>query len=461
MLDLNHDITHLRGAEYNPRRIDEPALATLRESIRSLGLVKPLIARGDLLVAGHQRTKALRSMGVTTAPVYLLPRHTTTYDEIRFNQLHNGTDLDSGDENCHLTFPSPPAIGYTSVQPADIHGNMRAKLATVRKEIADLITKYGPWGGCVATESGKVIHAAQYALAAKLTRTPLTVYVVPDAREAEYRAFLSKQYGVFSYDHLERHTYVQSFAQMMRLRDGPSGKAQKSTLYEQFVIPWLSGNRAERAIDFGSGQGDYARHLRARGFNIHDVELFRRKGGAKVADLAAINRMIDGMVYRMKTHGPFDSVVCDSVLNSVDSLEAEASVMAVLNFLCRLGGKVFFSGRRLERLEHQDRHTMSTGTQRYVEFPDEHGFTALYREGNWFYQKFHSKEDVVRLAERFGLKIIRHARNLQTTSWQVEAEKVRELDRDAVRRAIEFEFNLPVGRDTRINRHADVLALLE
>ncbi|EKU4728648.1 MULTISPECIES: ParB N-terminal domain-containing protein [Citrobacter] len=92
MLDLNADITPLYGAKYNPRHIDDKELELLADSIKFLGLVKPLIARGDLLVAGHQRTKVLQRLGINTAAVYKLPRETTVYDEIRFNQLHNGTD---------------------------------------------------------------------------------------------------------------------------------------------------------------------------------------------------------------------------------------------------------------------------------------------------------------------------------------------------------------------------------
>lgn len=52
-LDLTANITGLCGAEYNPRRINEDDLKLLAGSITEL--VKPLIVRGDLLVASHQR----------------------------------------------------------------------------------------------------------------------------------------------------------------------------------------------------------------------------------------------------------------------------------------------------------------------------------------------------------------------------------------------------------------------
>lgn len=38
MLHLNYDITHLRGAEYNPRFIGEDDLARLRKASGSWGL---------------------------------------------------------------------------------------------------------------------------------------------------------------------------------------------------------------------------------------------------------------------------------------------------------------------------------------------------------------------------------------------------------------------------------------
>ena len=134
MLHLNYDITHLRGAEYNPRFIGEDDLARLAESVRELGLVKPLIVRGDLLVAGHQRTKALRKLGITRAAVYVLPCETTVYDEVRFNQLHNGTDFDSGDERCRVS-GLEDKHGFVQVSASQISGNMRAKMAYVLSNI--------------------------------------------------------------------------------------------------------------------------------------------------------------------------------------------------------------------------------------------------------------------------------------------------------------------------------------
>lgn len=64
-LHLSYPIADLKGADYNPRRIDQASLERLQHSLRVIGCAKPIIARGRTIVAGHQRTKALRAMGHT------------------------------------------------------------------------------------------------------------------------------------------------------------------------------------------------------------------------------------------------------------------------------------------------------------------------------------------------------------------------------------------------------------
>lgn len=456
MLTLNFDISSLKGAEYNPRRIEGDDLNKLAESIRELGLVKPLIVRGNLLVAGHQRTKALRHLGISKAAVFELSKDTTVYDEIRFNQLHNGTDMDSGDENCVISGLEEQS-GFVQVTADRIMGNFRSRLAYVRREISDMILKYGSWGGCVATESGEVIHCAQYALACKHLAVPLTVYVIPDSMREKYRLYLDRNYGVFDYGHLEKKTFVQTYAQMMRLRT--SGvKSLKSRLYENLAIPWLlkqPDGKQRRGIDFGSGQGDYARLLRKQGYNLLDVELFRRRGAGNVIDASAVQRMITAMCDSVKQDGPFDYVICDSVLNSVDSLQAEHSVLTFIAALCKPGGALFFSGRRLKFIQDMMRCMQAATRAGQIYFFDENNFSAKYRKGNWFYQKFHSDDEIKTIGEKYGLRIDSHIRS--DSSFQVYATPLRKQPIEELTKAISFEFELLFPDGKPIGRSADVI----
>ena len=237
MLELDYPIKDLVGADYNPRQIDEESLKTLRASIKTLGIVKPIIVSGNLIVAGHQRTKALLAAGIDKAPVYLLPENINQTDEIRFNQLHNGTDFDSGDERAWVG--KSENLGFEMVPPIKLRGNMRAKMANVRNEICKLIIKYGNWGACVATQAGKVIHAGQYVLACRAMGIPARVYRIPNDKAKIAAEFLNKKYGKFSYEHLEKTTFIQTFAQKFRLRNDEEVEKpfNASPTYEKSLIP--------------------------------------------------------------------------------------------------------------------------------------------------------------------------------------------------------------------------------
>jgi ParB family transcriptional regulator, chromosome partitioning protein len=106
-----YPLAGLKGAEYNPRRIDAESLEALRHSLATLGIAKPIIVSDGLIVAGHQRTRALQTLGYEFAPAILL-ENVGISDEIRFNQLHNGTDFDSGDENAHVPAATGSAVAF-------------------------------------------------------------------------------------------------------------------------------------------------------------------------------------------------------------------------------------------------------------------------------------------------------------------------------------------------------------
>ena len=353
----------------------------------------------NLIVAGHQRTKALLAAGIDKAPVYLLLPDINQTDEIRFNQLHNGTDFDSGDERAWVG--KSDKLGYEMVNPLKLRGNMRARMANVRNEICKLIIKYGNWGACVANQEGKVIHAGQYVLACKAMGIPARVYRISNDKTKIAAEFLNKKYGKFSYEHLTKTTFIQTFAQKFRLRHDEEEEKpfNASPTYEKSLMP--NYKQGERILDFGCGQADYVRKLSKIGYDIHGVELFYRS--SNFIDATTVYKMIDNLCEQLETKGLFDIVICDYVLNSVDSMTAENDVLTFVNAMCRLGGKIYFSGRAREKIDLQDRTTYAgeAKSHRYIEFLDDNGFSALFRKGHWFYQKFHRQHEAIALGKRF------------------------------------------------------------
>ncbi|MCP4444900.1 MAG: methyltransferase domain-containing protein [Myxococcales bacterium] len=447
-LDLKADITRLKGAEYNPRNIVGEDLEALRESVRTLGVVKPIIAHGETIVAGHQRTKALTAEGVTTAPVYFIEQDLTVYDEVLFNQLHNGTDSDEGNPDAVLD--GELSVGWNQIPADSVRGNFRSEGAALRAQMSRLILKYGPWGGVVALDTGEVIHCGHYAIACASTGEDVLAYVVPAAKRKEYMERLGRVYGVYSYDHVERKDYLQSLAQLPRLRVKTAG-AKKSALYEKMVRPWLKENPTAKVLDFGCGHGDYVKMLSKLGFDIRGFDPFHRKG--KALNLSKINRMVDGI----KEAGcQFDAVVCDSVINSVNCVESRDALFTTIAAFCKPGGTVFTAGRSKKYKEGTRRFTaskMRTQTVNLLTFFDENGFSGTYRKGAWFFQLYNDRPEIEVLADYAGMDIEEGSFCDTRGDWQASL-KVREQrpSEDQVLKAIEWEFNLPISGDARLGR---------
>ena len=159
----------------------------------------------------------------------------------------------------------------------------------------------------------------------------------------------------------------------------------------------------------------------------------------------------------MEEKGKFDIVVCDSVLNSVDSVDAEKSVMACLNLFAK--NTVFISGRPREQAEKKlDYSTHKNALKNDVYYLDDNGFTATYREGKWFFQKFHTKEQVERLAIDNGFEIEEIVFDANT--FKCRLKKVRELSIQEYIDAVNFEFNLPLPNGKSYNRQDDIKKVL-
>jgi len=66
-------IKKLNYAKYNPRQITEGELENLRNSIETFGLVEPIVINKDnTIIGGHQRVKALKSLGYKEAPCIIV-----------------------------------------------------------------------------------------------------------------------------------------------------------------------------------------------------------------------------------------------------------------------------------------------------------------------------------------------------------------------------------------------------
>lgn len=433
MLPKIININDIKPADYNPRRIKPAQFEKLQESIEQLGCVIPVLVntKNKVIIAGHQRVKAMKALGIKQVPVYFV-ENVSKYDEARFNQFHNGIDIgQEGDGK------APIVEGFAEANNTEFV--LKTSTASRVKSICRLLNRYGNVLSCVVND-GKIVYGANYVKACQVLKLTVNTYGLTGKKIAN--TLLHEDYGEFCYDNFERQTFVQGLAQMNRLR---GKKKFKSRLYEKLVIPYLKKNDVSNFLDFGAGQAAYAQLLHGS-----YLEFYQHHGDKLLVDNG--NKMIDTLIKDLQANGRYQFVVCDSVINSTDSMKAEMAVLKCLNIFSQ--GDVFISGRDWVRTQKQMNYKRDVARKNFDTFIDEDGFTASFRKGHWYYQHFHTKKTFEDEIKKAGFKTVKYIDS--GGSFQVHLKKVRELSLEEAKEAIDFEFNLPLPNGKTYNRNGDV-----
>lgn len=462
----------LTPASYNPRKLSDAAQEELKKSLTDLGIIKAIVVRSDnrTILAGHQRTKTMALLGINECPAFLIPK-VSVYDEVRFNQLHNYTEVEVTEDAPEIYISVPEGYtGFITVNHKAITmlnpGGEGGKV----KYLAKLLSKYGQFANVVCDYMGKVIVSALYAKAIKLLRKDLVVYVLPKGKEEQCLYYFSKKYGEFNYDHIKRNTYIQHKAQpdrpVLYHEDGKFG----SVLYDKVVIPTLK--KPMRILDFGAGLKEYHKKLKGERYDIDAIEFFFVGSIYKDVILTDVTEKdCDEICKHLKEKGLYDVVVCDSVINSVDSKEAEKSVLLTLSALCKKGGMIYWSGRGLEKIQKLANTKFSKWDKDRAFFLDADQFTGNYVNGVWYFQHYHNMEMVRNIQERYIGKTYEvyddaHHRDkyideITSSSFQVAAVNERPASKEALLEAVRFEFSLPLPQGKHYELDKKILPILE
>lgn len=455
---MNYSIVSLDElipASYNPRSIDDDSFVELRESLRVLGDLIPVIVNKDnnTIIAGHQRTKALKANGENTVKAFYVS-NVNISDEILFNQMHNFQDIEKGCEGYIDDTGLSEGFQEVDVSRFDIHKSNR--------NIGDVVNRLLSHYGNVLTAvccNGRVIIGNIYIDICRLTGINPNVYILDKSKYEVAQNYLLRRYGVFNYDKLKRMSYVQGLAQPLRSIKIVKGKRSNSLrLYIDYIFPKIPELKGKKVLDFGAGKMVFAKRL-AEFVEVCAIEFFINNG--REIDSVSANSLIDYFVNSIRKTGLFPYVINEFVINSVDCKEAEDSVMGCLNAFCQMGGTLFFGTRKLENNFFEQRNKtgcISVQNNDKVRFLDKNLFTATFRQGQWYYQHFHTEDSVKKLLSDFGFDITSFKNN--GCQFFITARKTREITDEAKVRAISYEFNLPLPNNRTYNRHNDVLAVM-
>lgn len=439
---------NIKPADYNPRRISESAFQELKGSLKSLGFVLPIIVNRDnmTIVAGHQRTKAAMAIGLTEAPCYFVSG-IDIESEIRFNQIHNGIELEP---DTHSFCKNQRKPGFYEVPATEF--DIKGSKATVVKDMCQLMVNYGD-ALCAIVIGNECVFGNNYLKAAQLTGMNVHCCFVDESKRKLFDYYFKQDYGVFNYDHIERGDFVQGLAQPPRLKVLPW-----SCLYE-IVVPHLmeEDKKKVRVFDFGCGKAQYITKLRKKlGFrNAIGLEFFNHNTVGISVEKG--QEMVDNFISDVKENGKYDYVICDAVINSVNTQEAEDAVIMCLNLFTKMGGKIFISGRNIDYMKHQADASRNTTPMMSINFFDENGLTAIMKQGQWFFQKFLTDADVDYIIERMGFDVF--IRKKSSGYFFIGARKTKEFSVEEYAKAVDYEFNLKLPNNQRYGRNEEVKTL--
>lgn len=442
----DYDINKLKPADYNPRKIDPQAFEKLKESIRTFGVCKAVIVnRNGILVAGHQRTKAMKAVGVKTVPVFLLDKQVAVHDEIRFNLMHNSIETET--TKTRIKGANALPYGFSIVSPEQIENLQKGK-GIVIKEIGNLMAKYGDWGSIVIDDNGAVIHNSDYAFCCKLLSRDVVVYKMDNDTAKRFLEYMNIDYGSYNYEALGIKPYVQTHCQMNR-----NGETIRSTLYENYVLKDVTKDK--RMVDFGAGKMMYAKMLQNKGYPVLAYEPHLKKEGSEALDVRTVVKHIAQIKDDVKTNGLYDMVVLDSVINSITSNEFEHWVLTTCNALMNKDGTFYTGTRNLKVVNDRKNAKKSLDGVRYIEFLDKDNFGATFRKGVWTLQKFHDKKSLEELLSRYFEEVTVYDSG-ESQLWAI-CKKPRQLDAQTYKEALDIEFNMEYPNNYRHNKHEELV----
>ncbi len=436
-------IKELQEADYNPRKISEGAFDKLKESLGKFGVCKPVIANENgILIAGHQRTKAMKVIGIKEVPTFIMKSKIAIHDEIRFNLMHNSIETENS--RGFIKNANNLEYGFNTVNCNDIE-IITCKNGNVLKEICRLLAKYGAFDSIIIDERGNIIHNNDYAIACKQLNISCLAYKMTNQKAKEFAEYMKIDYGTYNYEALGIKAYNQTYCQMNR-----NGRIH-SSLYENYILPKI--NKNQRIIDFGAGKKEYATRLKNMGFQILAYEPHLKKPGTENLDIRQVVKDIAEVSKDINKNGLYDVVILDSVLNSITSLDFEHYVLTVCNSLCKDNG-IFFTATRNLKFVTKDRDISADGN-RYVQFLDKDKFCATFRKGVWTMQKFNDAQMLENLCKKY-FDEVNVIDSLKSQLYAI-CQKPKKLELKTYKEALSIEFNMEYPGNYRHNKHERIV----
>lgn len=458
---------------YNPRETDTERLAVIADSLRYLGFLSPIYVTpiGEI-ISGHQRYKAATEiLGLDEIPVVTLddvgPKQARALN-LMFNTSTN--DLPRGvtpkfdegvAEMARLKQLGPvddpvPVMSAIAVSVEDLPNTHHAYEPASYNSARTLYKQYGVILPVILGKSGDMVNGiGRVQLARTHGIKSLRCVQVDDDRVKPARALLNQLSMDFrlndEYRTILRHNANRRTVHGKRnyLGSGFIFQVEKGPAKSFDINNPVHAARWKRAhgrkvIDFGAGLLSETKLLQGAGIDAVPFEPYVTEKGNVVSREKSID-LNAAFLGRLSQGWRPDSVFCSSVLNSVPFIEDRRHVVQILAALCQHGARCYAATLSIK---HNGYRSAAGGSQLHehnaesltFRFPVEPGVTMTDVATRPKLKKHHTGQELYDLFKTaFGVVEVKggHSNMLEVRA----AEPI--LDVDALRAAIEFEFDLP------------------
>ncbi len=475
------EINKLKPSTYNPRKADKQRLQLIELSLRKLGFLLPIYAdENGEIISGHQRHYVAKRMGLKLLPVQYLPVMDLEKRKalnILFNRATNDFHRDDTSktvteklsqknvEDLAINLEDKknfPCLNPVEVQIKSLTDANQGRWNRYARNVAASLYKYKIIMPVVCTSDLKVVNGigrVQLLAEKKVQTVPVIILSDGEAAFAESMLnYLTMDFDIHNkYEDLLRYN---SFRRAYTNRPGlgvgfyVAGFGYQTTKSFNFSQPATVKKwkiyYGTKVLDFGAGHLTDTKILRSIGVDVTPFEPYRIKAGTNEIDIEESKKLSLEFLHRVRNKFEWNSIFISSVLNSVPFLQDRIHLVHLLAACCTEKTRVFIWAMNVNHKCHQsiERDFLNASESKQIRFRLDYepgiilgGFSDKPKV-----QKYHTTDEIKELFgygfENIGVK------PAGDSIAGLAATPV--INRDALRKAIEFEFDLPYPDGSRM-----------
>lgn len=475
----------VRPSAYNPRESDPERLALVELSLRKLGWLLPIYAdKSGEILSGHQRHLVAERMGckhVPVAPTKAMDLEERKAVNIVFNRGTNDLRTYDTPENLTAALQHSEVEDLAAALPdKDIDGEgFYPCMATRKVEIKPLLeANAGRWIDYATSIARSLYHKGivmplvvdpdlrvvnglgRLKMLAEKSHAEAQVVTVSRQEAPLAEALLnllSMDFDIHRrYADLLRHN---SFRRAHQVRPClgrgfvfavvKKGAANHFDICNPKHLAKWKATYGTCVLDFGAGHLTETQMLRAQGIDVTPFEPYRLGKGNEI-DKAGSVALARQFLLAVESGKRWDSIFISSVLNSVPFLEDRQHIVTLCAALCTVRTRLYAAAMSeeapdLRSASGEDFLKNSRGISFLL--PYEPNIKLGNFSGKPKVQKYHTPREFHELFRaRFSVvQVTRGADNVEAA-----CAVPLPLDREALRAAVEFEFDLPYPDGSRM-----------